>query len=134
MNEGEILTGFEEDLLNWERERDREKKMKETHGMNCMLINVAEASAIIPNAPVERTMVASSLEGLEAEVSARSTIFTWIIRSGKQVVGSRALMHCTEYSLPQASPLSHISSPADPNSSLDGNCASSLPWQAVAVK
>jgi hypothetical protein len=39
-----------------------------------MLTNVAEAWAIVPNAVVERTMEVPSLEGLETEVNARSTI------------------------------------------------------------
>lgn len=39
-----------------------------------MLMNEAEGLAIIPNAVVERTMVAPFREGLETEVSARSTI------------------------------------------------------------
>jgi hypothetical protein len=37
-------------------------------------MNAAEGLAIVPKAVVERTMVVSSLEGLETEVSARSTI------------------------------------------------------------
>jgi hypothetical protein len=44
--------------------------MKETHGMYCMLTNVADELEIFPNAVVERTMVASSQEGLETEVRA----------------------------------------------------------------
>lgn len=47
----------------------------ETHCWNSMLMNEAEGLAIIPNAVVERTMVAPFREGLETEVSARSTIF-----------------------------------------------------------
>jgi len=41
-----------------------------------MLMNEAEGLAIISNAVVERTKVASFWEGLETEESARSTIFT----------------------------------------------------------
>ena len=39
-----------------------------------MLIDEAEGLAIIPNAVLERTMVAPCREGLETELSARSTI------------------------------------------------------------
>jgi hypothetical protein len=50
------------------------KKDKYTHCKNSTLINAAEAWAIVSKAVVERTMVVSSVEGLETEVSARSTI------------------------------------------------------------
>ena len=39
-----------------------------------MLMDAAEAWAIVPNAVVERTMEVPSLEGLDTESSARSTI------------------------------------------------------------
>lgn len=51
-----------------------DKKTKETHSWNSMLMDAAEALAIVPNAVVERTMEVPSLEGLDTESSARSTI------------------------------------------------------------
>lgn len=39
-----------------------------------MLTDAAEGFAMAPNAVVERMMVAPSLEGLDTDVSARSTI------------------------------------------------------------
>ena len=96
-------------------------------------MKAAEGLAIVPKAVVERTMVVSSLEGLETEESARSTILIWMICPGMQVRGTRALMHRTKYCLPQAAPLSHIPSPAAPNRLLDGNWSASLPKHAVAV-
>lgn len=85
------------------------------------------------NAVVESTMVASFLEGRDTEVSARSKTLIWIVFPGMQVFGTAALMHLTKYCLPQAAPLSHIPSPADPNKLLDGNCDASLPKQDVAA-
>ncbi len=39
-----------------------------------MLMDEAEAWAIVPNAVVKRTMEVPSLEGLDTELNARSTI------------------------------------------------------------
>jgi len=100
---------------------------------NSMLMEATERLAIVRNAEVERTMVTASLDGLETEVSARSTILIWMVSSGTQVLGTAALMHRTRYCLPQAAPLSHIPSPADANKLVDGNCPSSFPKQAVGV-
>ena len=47
----------------------------ETHCVNSMLMTDAVGLAIIPNAVLERTMVAPGWDGLETELSARSTIF-----------------------------------------------------------
>lgn len=98
-----------------------------TYCWNSTLINGAEGSAMVPNAGVARTMVAPSDEGLDLDVCARSTILTWTIWSGRQVLGTAALIHLTKYCLPQAAPLSHIPSPAAANMLLDGNCDDEFP-------
>jgi len=116
-----------------EEQETKMKKDKDTHCKNSTLMNAAEALAIVSKAVVERTMVVSSVEGLETEVSARSTILIWMVWPGMQVRGTRALIHRTKYCLPHAAPLSHIPSPAAPNRLLDGNCSASLPKQAVAI-
>lgn len=52
-----------------------------------MLMADVEGLDIIPNAVLERTMVAPFREGLETELSARSTILIWIVWLGMQVLG-----------------------------------------------
>jgi hypothetical protein len=47
-----------------------------TYCWNSTLTNLAEGSAMVPNAAEERTMVAPFDEGLDLDVCARSTILT----------------------------------------------------------
>jgi hypothetical protein len=98
-----------------------------TYCWNSTLTNLAEGSAMEPKAVEERTIVAPFDEGLDLDVCARSTILTWMIWSGRQVLGTAALMHLTRYCLPQAAPLSHIPSPAAANRLLDGKCDDEFP-------
>jgi len=104
-----------------------------TYCWNSTLTDVAERSAMVPNAVEERTMVVPSDEGLDLDVCAWSTILTWTVWYGRQVPGKAPLMHFTSYCLPQAEPLSHILSPAAANMLLNGNCDGEFPSQAVAA-
>jgi len=47
-----------------------------TYCRNSTLTNLAEGSAMVPNAVEERTMVVPFDEGLDLDVCARSTILT----------------------------------------------------------
>lgn len=98
-----------------------------------MLINGEETFAMTWKAVMERTMEVSSVEGLETDDCALSTILIWTAWPGMQVLGTAALMHLTSYTLPHAAPLFHIPSPAEPNMLVDGNCDAPSPKHSVAV-
>lgn len=100
---------------------------------NSMLTDAAEGFAMAPKAVLERIMVAPLAEGLDTDVSARSTILIWMVWLGLQVPGEAALMHLTKYCRPQEAPLSHIPSPAAANKLFVGNWEASFPKQAVAA-